>query len=421
MRWVLVALVLWAVYGLFLYGHARNVEGSCAFDPGPYRQHLEEVDRQHTREAELVIKNLIASSPAEGASRIGTKKDLCVVISTVDRPGARYLLQSAASVLDGLSREQRHRTDVLVVNTDMKNKSSEYEADLELLRRTPGTEVIQGSPHTPPSFDEEPDPFVRWIYKERDDYVFSIDQCRARNPKYILMLEDDVWGADHWYTRVLPHLEHLERTDAAGWAYVKLYMATQYDDYFYRLHVHDVAFFVTYAIAWALVAVSAYVLFLIIAHMHRRSPTEHGMSSYAELRNAVLRGWSTLACAFFVCNVVMAAMVAPACIPKPSFTFTKKPVGVWPTTSLCCAQAQLFKVGPMLDQTIQCVMDNEYRSVKEGVDILVSNCARQMGGTVYETIPHLFQHIGIQSSSSTKRKVQNHAAWIPHMSVYFEE
>jgi hypothetical protein len=72
-----------------------------------------------------------------------------------------------------------------------------------------------------------------------------------------------------------------------------------------------------------------------------------------------------------------------------------------------------------------------------------------VGGTVYENIPHLFQvllllptrhrffhfgclsltfgpavhtqHIGIHSSSSVKRKQQDHHAWIPHMSVYFEE
>ena len=85
-----------------------------------------------------------------------------------------------------------------------------------------------------------------------------------------------------------------------------------------------------------------------------------------------------------------------------------------------------------------------------GVDLLVSDCARKVGGTVYENIPHLFQvlllplavyqsrrlcltfvrcgavwcatqHIGIHSSSSVKRKQQDHHAWIPHMSVYFEE
>jgi hypothetical protein len=31
------------------------------------------------------------------------------------------------------------------------------------------------------------------------------------------------------------------------------------------------------------------------------------------------------------------------------------------------------------------------------------------------------QHIGIHSSSSVKRQQQDHTAWIPHMSVYFEE
>jgi hypothetical protein len=146
----------------------------------------------------------------------------------------------------------------------------------------------------------------------------------------------------------------------------------------------------------------------------------------------------------------------------------RKPEGIWPTISRSCAQAQLFKAGPLLDRTIECVMANDYRVTKHGtrhgrrhpleivfvscsrsapagVDLLVSDCARQVGGTVYENIPHLFQvlllplvvyhsrrlcltlvwcatqHIGIHSSSSVKRKQQDHHAWIPHMSVYFEE
>jgi len=40
-----------------------------------------------------------------------------MVISTVDRPGARYLLQSTASILEGLSEKQLKKSQLLVVNT----------------------------------------------------------------------------------------------------------------------------------------------------------------------------------------------------------------------------------------------------------------------------------------------------------------
>jgi hypothetical protein len=98
---------------------------------------------------------------------------------------------------------------------------------------------------------------------------------------------------------------------------------------------------------------------------------------------------------------------------------------VWPTISRSCAQAQLFKAGPLLDRTVECVMANDYRVKRDGtsqarktkkrahtqhdvmcadillpslhpsrslgVDLLVSDCARKVGGTVYENVPHLFQ------------------------------
>jgi hypothetical protein len=40
-----------------------------------------------------------------------------MVISTVDRPGARYLLQSTASILEGLSEKQLKKSQLLIVNT----------------------------------------------------------------------------------------------------------------------------------------------------------------------------------------------------------------------------------------------------------------------------------------------------------------
>jgi hypothetical protein len=46
-----------------------------------------------------------------------TRKELCMVISTVDRPGARYLLQSTASILEGLSEKQLKKSQLLIVNT----------------------------------------------------------------------------------------------------------------------------------------------------------------------------------------------------------------------------------------------------------------------------------------------------------------
>jgi hypothetical protein len=90
-----------------------------------------------------------------------------------------------------------------------------------------------------------------------------------------------VWAADYWYSRLLPNLHKLEAVDAAQldsdgssvgeWAFVKLYMAVQYDEFDLYLHARDVVFFVSWGVAWGLLAIAAYVAFLAIAHSRRLS------------------------------------------------------------------------------------------------------------------------------------------------------
>jgi len=63
-RWLWVAAAAWAVYGLLLYGHARHVLGSCAFNPAPYREHLFRVDAQRTAHAHAFLSRLSTAKPA---------------------------------------------------------------------------------------------------------------------------------------------------------------------------------------------------------------------------------------------------------------------------------------------------------------------------------------------------------------------
>jgi hypothetical protein len=132
---------------------------------------------------------------------------------------------------------------------------------------------------------------------------------------------------------------------------VKLYMAVQYDEYDLYLHTRDVVFFVSYGVAWGLVAIAAYAVFLVVAHSRRvsavRRTSPHacavahsltstqwaqgdrhghgqvGVWSRAEVKAIVMRDWNTLVCAFIVANVVAAALVAPICISKQSFSLTR--------------------------------------------------------------------------------------------------
>jgi hypothetical protein len=64
-RWLWAAAVAWGLYGLLLYGHARDVLGSCAFNPAPYRAHLFELDAQRTERAHAYLSQLVAEAKAK--------------------------------------------------------------------------------------------------------------------------------------------------------------------------------------------------------------------------------------------------------------------------------------------------------------------------------------------------------------------
>jgi hypothetical protein len=483
-RWLVISLLSWLVYGLYLYSHARSALGSCSFDAGSYRQSLFELEGQRVQHSLRFLSSFANAAKDEAHQDASEPKELCMVITTVDRHGARYLLQSAASVLRGLTEEQRRNSELLIVNADMNDTTPTYESDLDLLRRIPRVKVIKKRDDHPEPipFSEEEDPFLYWLAKERGDYVYGLDQCRRRKPKYIILFEDDVWAARNWYSRLMNQVEPLdqeweqrkhervlrlqadkdtdeqqqqqqqqlideeaqrmaggppravdirqERPEEKDWAVVKLYMAQQYDQFDLYLNNDDIALFVSWGVGWGLFAIAAYVAYLFFARWRQRGLTrrtdvlcnEGGLVSIVkDWRAVIANDWNTLLCLFFIVNIVPAAVLFPVCVTKQNFFATRKADGIHMTKSRCCAQAQFFKNDAMFDQMVSCINMNDYRLYPLGVDLLVSDCARGVGGVVYETIPHLFQHIGIHSSSSVKRKHQDHHAWLPHMSVYFEE
>jgi hypothetical protein len=141
-----------------------------------------------------------------------------------------------------------------------------------------------------------------------------------RNPKYIILFEDDVWAARNWYTRLMNQVHPLEqeweqrkyelkyrqkqvsskkadddeqllikeeaqragggppraldirreRPEERDWAVVKLYMAEQYDQFDLYLNNDDIAFFVSWGVGWGLFAIAAYVAYLFFARWRHR-------------------------------------------------------------------------------------------------------------------------------------------------------
>jgi hypothetical protein len=92
-RWLVISLLFWFVYGVYLYAHARSTLGSCVFDAAPYRQNLFDVEGQRVQQSQRFLSSFANAAKDEVYRDVPGPKELCMVITTVDRHGARCALQ----------------------------------------------------------------------------------------------------------------------------------------------------------------------------------------------------------------------------------------------------------------------------------------------------------------------------------------
>ncbi len=344
-----------------------------------------------------------------------------------------------------MSEQDRLDSEVLIINMDNNNDylSGAYQRDLHAFNKFPNVKLIMkydpaAAAAAKESSSSLSSSFENWLVKARHDLVFGMEQCLERNPQYVLLLEDDTAAAQNWMSKFLGRInlldeEVLEENDTIrGWVYAKGYMAAPYDEWDLLDNAQDRKFFFVYSAFWGLCGVGAYLLFLYAWHrnshgdkvMYAYNSTASFKALHKQLCSIVRHKSNGLLCAFIVANVVLAAIAPLICFGKQNVYFGRKSEGVHLTTARCCAQAHLFNNGKenaqLLKDTFQCFKDNPIEQTRSASDILLADCTKRVGGVIYEVIPHLFQHIGIHSSSSFKRSKQDHSNWLPLTSTYFD-
>lgn len=152
--------------------------------------------------------------------------DLCVGMLTLARPsGDIYFRNAMGSLLAGLSQEERDAIHLMpfITHTDPSQHPVYGEPWLEnVADKVLGYNVTKHMTeekvnHTKELEQERERTGVPDREKHMADYTYLIRACLEHNPKYVVMLEDDVVAIDGWFHRTMAAIQEVERqTQLAG-------------------------------------------------------------------------------------------------------------------------------------------------------------------------------------------------------------
>ncbi|WPG99527.1 Hypothetical protein R9X50_00234200 [Acrodontium crateriforme] len=349
----------------------------AAPDPSSAFASLERIyERRYSLIRAAQANEYIARAEQEPQRKASSDPTICVGISTVQRPKARYFKTMMGSLLDGLS--DRERSDLFIMpfigNVDPREHlafnetwlpnvadkivtyDDEHVSDADRARLRHMTSGQQG-------------------HKEKAlfDYKSVLRGClKNTHAPYVLIVEDDTLAIDGWYSHTMAALRELEANrDYKTALYLRLFYNTGLQGW----NSEFWPYYLFYSIIFELVFLG--ILISI------RSMTSNPVSRF-------LAGRGTMAFLLCIC--------APACVglffAAGRMTVHPNPHGIHQMNHhACCSQALLFpreRVLPLLDHY-----------TKSGIgfrDTLMEKYADDNGLSRWALTPSVFQHVGAQSS-----------------------
>ncbi|ORY61007.1 uncharacterized protein BCR38DRAFT_349829 [Pseudomassariella vexata] len=367
--WVLLYTVL------IVYGYARFYRdpGSIFYDPDRafVRQYTDFRLRQVAAFISAYDKDALRPVTKAGAS-----PKICVHVTTVKRDGQQYIDETIASVLEGLTSEEREDiyVSVFFANTDPTIHPSYHNPWL----RHVVDEVYSVPPdngdliHRLEGYEDKGDYSAKGVV----DYAYGLQHCYDKGMPFLLMLEGDVIAADGWLVKTLEGLDRVQkilRKSPSDWIYLRLFNQERSTGWASHKVGANNELWISLAIAAAL---------LCFAAVLRR----YARSSTILTDNASL----ALICALIIPSLVVGffqAGKANVLPPRP---------GVFEQNFGCCSQALLYprRQVPRLTQYLQ-------NTGKGQVDLMVNRHAASDHLSRFSLYPVQFQHVGIQSSRKT--------------------
>lgn len=287
----------------------------------------------------------------------------------------RYLIQSVVSSHRELVENEDIHAALVICNVDrepMKHKQA-----LSLSQHFP-TIVKNRSTTTKDIYD-----------KEKDDYVYCLEQARLFNPQYVLMVEDDAVP----YPSMLPYLryildnkiatmfqrgERVNRTDP--WLALKLYYPETWLGF--GLEMFPILQLAGLCCVFASLFVA--VAWGVSAFFHTRHTV--GLLYLVMLTGAVY--------GLMIAYGIGRQNLFELCRIHPMFFHIYHAPG-------CCTPATLFpvhRISRFTDHLSRVVCNSKF-----GLDLAMDEYARTERLTIYQAAPNLFRHVGMFSTLTSNK------------------
>ncbi|KAK3717583.1 hypothetical protein LTR37_005649 [Vermiconidia calcicola] len=324
-----------------------------------------------------------ASEPFQRQSG-GNDIELCVGVLSVAREGARYLRAAVASLVQGLTEEERNGIHLIVFmpQSNPALHPAYHEAWLANLTDELLLYNLTGADPERVSKLEASSDARRKIMM---DYQYLMKACHDTGAPYMALLEDDIVAMHNWYHRTMEGLSMAEeiasqKEASKGFLYLRLF----YTEEFLGWNVENLG----KHIFWSIVLVIAVAILLIWSRAY-------SSTSQAFLSNRVV---------LFVCGVCVPCFII-LFFAAGRMTTLPLPTGVNVMNNYgCCTQGLVWP-----RHKAEELMEWYDRSNPLGYgDILIEQYADSHDELRLAITPSVIQHIGVKSSkvgaSSTKSK-----------------
>ena len=365
-----IAFLLFLAFYLILYIDVRHIAwrdpGSIFFDPKlAFERHY-----SLAREAQAI--SYIESAGQFGDyTKAGPDPSFCVGIPTLQREGARYFQRAVGSVLAGLTEDERR--DLFLVSFFVNLDPTEHVAFKESWLPHVMDKVLTYD-DVPRDMKEKvevlpPGDFMR---KALFDYVFLLRSCYESGTPWIVLLEDDVIGADGWFYRMRNAVQELVgKWDFGSILYLRLF----YNERLLGWNSEE-----TFGYVVRSLMVEIFVAAVLFAILRYYPPS----ATYITAR--------TLSTVILVCTPMLITLYFCAgrlTVSPPSTGLSRM------DTYGCCSQAFVFP----REQVPDLITWYESNQLQGGfVDVLTEKYANMNGLDRWALTPSVFQHVGSTSS-----------------------
>ncbi|KAH7203199.1 region-domain-containing protein [Fusarium oxysporum] len=310
-----------------------------------------------------------------------SEKSICVGIPSVTRERQQFLPRAVASLVQGLSLEQRQAIHIVVLLAD-DDPTSHPAFRKRWLDRLVDEVLLYGNSSTTDASDRYRSVASDHSYelsrndRVHRDYATLMTACREQIAEYFALVEDDIIAAHNWLGRLSTALDKLERTeDAKNWLYLRLF----YSETYMGWNAEEWPTYLINSISVYCIVSALYLLVMAI-DTRRRSQTFHPKSTILALPH--LTFWT----ASFILLYFLAGRLA----------VNSYPTGVHEMPNYgCCAQ------GLVIPQQHLDALGATLNTASDAIagDSLIEYFADSHHLKKYAITPSVLQHVGRMGSS----------------------